>query len=85
MKIILSKRAEKNFEKLPLQIKKKVLKQFRLLDIDIRHPSLRIKKLKGTNYFEGRIDYHYRFVFRVENQTLYIVALGPHDEGLDKK
>ncbi|EKE15243.1 MAG: hypothetical protein ACD_12C00109G0005 [uncultured bacterium] len=85
MKIVFSNKAEKNFDKLPLKIKKKTLKQFRLIDTDIHHSSLQTKKLKGTNYFEARIDYHYRFVFRVEDESLYIISLGTHDEGLGKK
>jgi len=85
MKIIFSNKAEKNFDKLPLQIKKKALKQFKPIDMDINYQSLHTKKLKGSDYFEGRIDYHYRFVYRIENETLYIISLGPHDEGLGKK
>lgn len=85
MKIILTNKAEKSFNKLPANIKKKVLKQIELLDLDINHRSLRVKKLKGTQYFEARIDYLYRFIFRLEKNNLYIIALGPHDEGLGKK
>jgi mRNA-degrading endonuclease RelE of RelBE toxin-antitoxin system len=85
MKILLSNKAEKAFDKLPVKIKKKALKQFNFLDIDINHPSLRIKRLLGTKYFEGRIDYHYRFIFQIENNVIQILAIGPHDSGLGKK
>jgi len=85
MRIIFSNKAEKNFARLSLKIKNKTIKQFKLIDVNHHHSSLRTKKLRGTNYFEGRIDYHYRFVFEIKSQIIYIIALGPHDEGLGKK
>lgn len=39
----------------------------------------------GTPYYEGRIDYHYRFIFNIEKDTVNILIVGPHDEGLGKK
>jgi len=84
-KIIFSNRAEKNFDKLSLPIKNKFIKQIKLIEKDLYYPSLRVKKLKGTEYFEARIDYHYRFIFRIKNEDLFIIAIGPHDEGLGKK
>lgn len=85
MKISFTKKAEKAFDRLPIKIKKKALKQFNFIDIDVNHPSLRVKKFQGTNYYEARIDYHYRFIFELEENILHILILGPHDEGLGKK
>lgn len=85
MQVLFTRKAEKAFDRLPIKIKRKVLKQFDFIDTDVNHPSLRVKKLQGTDYFEARIDYHHRFIYRIKKNILYILALGPHDEGLGKK
>lgn len=61
------------------------MKQLLLLIKDFQHPSLHLKKMSGENRYEARIDYHYRFTFIVEEQTIIILSVGPHDEGLGKK
>lgn len=81
----LTERAEKSYSKLPFHIKKKSKRQFKMLVESPQHPSLRVKKKQGENIFEARIDYHYRFTFIVEEKTLWILSIGPHDEGLGKK
>ncbi|MDH7476226.1 MAG: hypothetical protein QHH09_02005 [Microgenomates group bacterium] len=84
MKIILTARAEKTYKKLPLNIKLKTDKKLQLLLTNIKHPSLRVKKMTGINRFEARIDYHYRLTFIMKNNNIYILTIGPHDEGLGK-
>lgn len=85
IEVRLTERAEKSYTKLPLHVKKKAKRQFkRLIDIP-KYPSLRVKKKQGENIFEARVDYHYRFTFIVEEKTLWILSIGPHDEGLGKK
>jgi mRNA interferase RelE/StbE len=86
MKIAFSKPAEKSYKKLPKKIQIKTDKQLKFLLINKRHPSLRVKKLKGhDDLLEARIDYHYRFVFQEEKDKILIMFMGPHDEGLGKK
>ena len=84
MKIVLSKEAEKSYAKLPFSIKKKADKQFNFLATNIKHPSLRVKKMQGLPFYEARIDYHYRFIFSIGATSITIITLGPHDEGLGK-
>ena len=65
--------------------KKKLYKQLNLLITNPRHPSLRIKKIKGTkSIFEGRVNDFYRFTFqyRQKNEILLRVV-GPHNSVLD--
>ncbi len=86
MNVILSKQAEQDFVSLPHPIKKEVIKQLRFLAIDLRHPSLRARKLSSENdRWEARVDYHYRFTFQIANNTITIRKIGPHDTGLGKK
>ena len=85
MNLEISDNAKKQLKRLPKNIQQKTHKSFSLLLEDYRHPSLRSKKMSGTTYFEARIDYHYRFTFSIENETINILHLGSHDEGLGKK
>jgi mRNA-degrading endonuclease RelE of RelBE toxin-antitoxin system len=86
MQISFTKNALKDYEKLPLPLKKKADKQFNMLVTDINYPSLRTKKMQGeNNIWEARIDYHYRFTFQVTDQLITIRSIGQHDKGLGKK
>ena len=86
MRIALSRQAEKSYKKLPPKIKIKADKQILGLFKKPTPASLRVKKLIGEkDKFEARIDYHYRFVYSLEDDLLKIHSLGPHDEGLGKK
>lgn len=79
-----SKKAARGYSNLPLKIQAKADKQFLFLRSNYRHPSLRTRKM-AHNIFEGRIDYHYRFTFNMEEDAINILTIGPHDIGLGKK
>ncbi len=49
------------------------------------NPQLYSKKMAGIPRLEARIDYHYRFTFTIEGNYIWILSIGPHDEGLGKK
>lgn len=85
MKLTLSPEATKQLVQLPKPTQKKARKQFGLLLTNYRYPSLRTRKMGSENKFEARIDIHYRFSFIVEEETIYILIIGPHDVGLGKK
>jgi len=44
-----------------------------------RHPSLRVKKLKGTDKFEIRVSKGYRLTFRFADDVLELRRVGTHD------
>ena len=84
MKIIESAGFKKQLAKLPFPIRKKYQNKIILLAENFFHPSLHTKKKKGIkNRWEARIDYHYRFTFIKEKNTLILLTIGVHDEGLD--
>lgn len=86
MQIAKTDNFSKQYQKLSLKIQKKIDKQLGFLMQDIRHPSLRSKKMAGfENVWEGRIDRFYRFVFHIEGDIIIVSRVGPHDEGLGKK
>lgn len=80
MKIQTTKPFERDYSALPEPIKKQAEKQFPLLLGDPRHPSLRVKKIKGHPYiWEGRITKNYRFTFQIVGDTYLLRRIGTHD------
>lgn len=80
MKLKLLRTFSKAYAKLPKNIQKKTDKQITLITHDFQHPSLHSKKIKGTeDIWEGRVDYQYRFTFQVEETTIVLRNVGPHD------
>ncbi|HRN70295.1 MAG TPA: type II toxin-antitoxin system RelE/ParE family toxin [Candidatus Woesebacteria bacterium] len=80
----IEKKVEKQLVKLPKNIVRKLHKQIYFLLDDIQHPSLHSKKLQGTEIWEARVDYHYRFTFIVKANSIVILTVGMHDEGLGR-
>ncbi len=73
-------RFKKLCKKLPTSIQKKVKRQVRHLAKDIRHPSLRAKKVQGTEYvWEARVDLYHRMTFQIDNDQIILRGVGPHD------
>lgn len=71
---------------LPHRIQKKFLKQIKLLVTHFFYPSLHTKKIQGQeNVWEARVDLQYRFRFEKLEDDIYLISMGPHDEGLGKK
>lgn len=85
MQFHFTAQAKKSYRKLHPNIQKKADKQLVTLLQSPKHPSLRVKKMKDKQIWEARIDYQYRITFIIQNDNLYILTLGPHDEGLGKQ
>ena len=64
---------------MPSEIRERVDKQLRLLFEDFRHPSLRLKKLGGTDKFEIRISKGYRLTLRLDKGVVELRRVGTHD------
>jgi len=79
MKIRRTNSFLKDYKKLPEEIKSKVNKNLSLLFENPRYPSLRLKKLKGTDKFEIRISKGYRLTLRYHDQILELRRVGTHD------
>ena len=69
----------RDYRTLPVAIRESVDKQLRLLFKDFRHPSLRLKKLKGTDRFEIRISQGYRLTLRLDQGVMELRRVGTHD------
>ena len=83
MALIFTVRFRKAYRSLPAQIQKKAKKTLRLLDENPRHPSLRVKKIRGAgDIYEGRVDQKYRFSFQFAGDDRVLRNIDNHDECL---
>ena len=69
----------RDYRALPADIRERIDKQLRLLFEDFRHPSLRLKKLKGTDRFEIRISKGYRLTLRIDQGVMELRRVDTHD------
>ncbi|TSA06246.1 MAG: DNA helicase [Deltaproteobacteria bacterium] len=69
----------KDYRDLPSEIQKRVDKQIILLVQNPNYPSLKMKKLKGTDKFEVRITKGYRMTLRYDGHLLELRRVGTHD------
>ncbi len=80
MKLQVTERFGKDYERVPQRLQHRVDKALALLLQNPRHPSLQIKKMKGyEDRWEGRVTLHYRFTFTVEGDTCLLLRVGTHD------
>ena len=82
---VFTKKFKKQFKKLPFSLQKRFDIKLSLLLTNPRHPSLRARKMSGTEIFEGRLTNHHRFTYQLINGSALLLTIGPHDEGLGKK
>jgi mRNA interferase RelE/StbE len=69
----------KDYRSLPRDIQDRVDKQLTFLLENPKHPSLRLKKLKGTDKFEIRVSKGYRLTLRYVGEHLELRRVGTHD------
>lgn len=83
MNLYRTERFKEAYKNLPLNIKSQAREKLNLFVNNIYHPSLRVKKIKGTdNIWEASITMNYRFTFeRIKNGCL-LRNIGPHDKTL---
>lgn len=81
MRIERSPSFDKYYKKLPINVKKLLKKKIKLLlSSDFRHPSLRVKKIKGTkNIWEASITKSYRFTFEKIANGIRLRVIGKHN------
>jgi mRNA-degrading endonuclease RelE of RelBE toxin-antitoxin system len=83
-KIKLSRRFLNAYADLPMEIRVKVDKALRLLQANLRHPSLQTKPIKGAHgFYEARVDINYRMTyFRLPDDTVEMSNVDSHDDVL---
>ena len=79
-KITISRPFEKAFAKLPKEIQEATYRKLDLLVANPLHPSLRVKKIKGTDsIWEMSITMNYRVTFEHRPDELFLRYIGTHD------
>lgn len=79
MNSVFSKQAQRDFKNLPANIKKRAEKQLKLLEKEIRHPSIRAKKYdESRDIWQGRVTQSYRFYFQIVGDTYRILRIIAH-------
>jgi len=81
MQLIRTDIFKNQFKKLPQSIKEQTKKQLGILLENPKHPSLRVKKIKGQteDIFEARISRSYRFTFKIDGEYYILRKIGTHD------
>jgi mRNA-degrading endonuclease RelE of RelBE toxin-antitoxin system len=81
-----TERFKKSVLELDEKTREKLRKQLAHLVADPRHPSLQIKKIKGTrSVFEARVDSFYRITFEYGSDNEIILrVVGPHNSAMKK-
>ncbi|MFH1778392.1 MAG: hypothetical protein ABH952_12715 [Candidatus Omnitrophota bacterium] len=79
-KIVFPRPFEKMFSRLPGDIRKLIYQKIELFLRDPTHPSLRVKRIKGTDcLWEMSITMNSRLTFEVSPEELFLRKIGTHD------
>ena len=85
MRIARTARFKKSWERLTKADETLARKAITNLAINTQYPSLRVKKIKGTeNIWEARVSLSLRITFRIEGNTIILRNIGRHDETLER-
>lgn len=85
MKFIRTDFFKDDFKGLPRDLQRRTEKALYLLGEDIRHPSLRVKKMKGKeDIWEARVSKGYRFTFQIRQDAYLLRHVGTHGKTLGK-
>ncbi len=72
-------RSKEDYNYAPLAVQKAFDKQARLLSSNLRHPSVRAKKIDETrDICQGRVNQAWRFFFKIVDDTYVILRIVPH-------
>ncbi len=79
-RIVLSGPFEKLFARLPKEIRDTAYDKWELFLKDPSHPSLRVKKIKGSDYiWEMSVTMNYRITFQISETEIVLRKIGTHD------
>lgn len=84
MRLMRTARFKRAYRKLSEQEQERVKKALRLLLADRSHPSLQVKRIKGTaRIWELRVSQGIRLTFQIEDDVYLLRNVGPHDKTLN--
>lgn len=81
MKFTRTKRFKDAYHALPDKIQKRVDKQLKILAENMRHPSLRVKKIQGVKgIWEARMTKNCRLTFEIKKEEYILRNIGAHNK-----
>jgi mRNA-degrading endonuclease RelE of RelBE toxin-antitoxin system len=85
MVIVLTERFRRAYRSLTTEDQKRVQNALRRMSEDLRHPGLRVKRIRGTHgIWEARASRALRLTFEVEGDKIVLRNVGSHDATLKK-
>ncbi len=80
MKVQTTRPFDRDYERLPEAVKGRVDKQLRILMDNPAHPSLRLKRIQGTeDLWEARVTAGYRLTIQIVGDTFVLRRVGSLD------
>jgi mRNA-degrading endonuclease RelE of RelBE toxin-antitoxin system len=78
--LYLTRAFERLFRRLPTEVQQQALAKLALYLEDSAHPSLRVKRMKGTDrIWEMSVTMQYRITFAVDGEAVTLRRIGTHD------
>ena len=79
MKRVLTEKARASYLEAPPSVRKAFDKQAELLELNLRHPSLRAKKFdEAKDRWQARVNRNWRFYFTIAGDTYIVQDIMPH-------
>ena len=78
MKIVFTDMFRRDYRDLPDHVQRALDKALKFLLGNSRHPSVRVKKLPGTEVWYGRATRAYRFTLQLNGDTCLLRRAGTH-------
>ncbi len=83
MNFIETSRFKRAYKFLPEDARERVKDTLRKLADNFRHPSLQVKKIRGTkDIWEARVSLDYRMTFQIVKDYFILRNVGHHDPAL---
>ena len=80
MKLQTTRLFDRDYAGLSEDLKERVEKQLALLLLNPRHPSLRLKRIRGTaDIWEARVSRSCRLTLQLAGDTYLLRRVGPHN------
>jgi mRNA interferase RelE/StbE len=85
MPFVLTERFRRAYRTLSGEDQKRVQRAFRRISEELRHPVLRIKRIRGTRgIWEARASRALRLTFEVNGDRIVLRNVGRHDATLER-
>jgi mRNA interferase RelE/StbE len=83
MHLAFTNRFQRAYQSLTADDQARADKALRLLASNLRHPSLQVKKIKGTRgIWEARVTRSIRLTCEIHEELILLCNIGKHDETL---